>query len=462
MRNSMKPVGILLAVATILALAMGAWFLFGPGSRPRTPIPPPEKPAMIDAYDRLLTAYKAAQAGQPVDVNLDPFPEDALDIIAGYEQLFARVAQVFSRPEVERVELVLHQKPSQWSDTEQSTIAEFIAANQDLISEVRDIAERGRPIHPLDFSDIVELDMPYHLASPVMRQCAWLLRADAVLNGMKGSYADAVDDILAGMKLGDALAVEPVLFSQLIRLAMYDIIYSAVRSTTDGSDLPPDLAHRLIAHVAQADHREGLVEALRAELYIGQMRFQGIGRGEWPDPSAAAPAQPSLVDEITERLSGAFFEQRFLHANQESFTTVMNQLILAATLPYYDAVPVVEQVAGYIENPPHMHFLSAALLPSPDPCALQARHEAVLDLMQMGLLIEQHKAQHRSYPPTLDAIASDLGGSLPVDPFTGEEYHYRRSEGDFVLYSVGLNLVDDGGTHNFREGDIVWRGKRER
>jgi hypothetical protein len=61
----------------------------------------------------------------------------------------------------------------------------------------------------------------------------------------------------------------------------------------------------------------------------------------------------------------------------------------------------------------------------------------------------------------LDAIVPDLGGSVPVDPFSGEEYHYQPSDDGSLLYSVGQNLVDDGGKHDYREGDIVWRGKKK-
>jgi len=94
----------------------------------------------------------------------------------------------------------------------------------------------------------------------------------------------------------------------------------------------------------------------------------------------------------------------------------------------------------------------------------QARHEAKLDLMQMGLVIEQYQADHGLYPDTLDSIEPRLGGSMPVDPFTGEPYHYRRTGDSFRLYSVGANLTDDGGIVDTRStslGDLVWRGREE-
>jgi hypothetical protein len=54
---------------------------------------------------------------------------------------------------------------------------------------------------------------------------------------------------------------------------------------------------------------------------------------------------------------------------------------------------------------------------------------------------------------------------LPKDALTGEPYKYRRADdGQFVLYSVGWNEKDDGGTValsedgsvDVRNGDWVW------
>jgi hypothetical protein len=79
--------------------------------------------------------------------------------------------------------------------------------------------------------------------------------------------------------------------------------------------------------------------------------------------------------------------------------------------------------------------------------------------MRIGLLLERHQAQHGSLPESLDAIAPGLGGSVPVDPFTGDSCRYVVQDGTFRLYSVGSNVIDDGGHFSYRDGDIVWRGE---
>jgi hypothetical protein len=65
------------------------------------------------------------------------------------------------------------------------------------------------------------------------------------------------------------------------------------------------------------------------------------------------------------------------------------------------------------------------------------------------------------YPPTLDALAT--GGyvkSLPMDPYSGRAFGYRRTENGFLLYSVGDDLKDDGGKPGLgRDGQPrLWMG----
>jgi hypothetical protein len=57
---------------------------------------------------------------------------------------------------------------------------------------------------------------------------------------------------------------------------------------------------------------------------------------------------------------------------------------------------------------------------------------------------------------------SQLPQPLPQDPFSGKDFVYRRTGGDYSLYSIGQNLKDDGGKvpekseDRTKSGDLVW------
>lgn len=39
---------------------------------------------------------------------------------------------------------------------------------------------------------------------------------------------------------------------------------------------------------------------------------------------------------------------------------------------------------------------------------------------------------------------------IPLDPFTGAAYRFRRNGQELVLYSVGPNMIDEKGTNSTR------------
>jgi len=401
----------------------------------------PETSASIQAYDRLLAEIQGREVAEPDVPGLRIFPKDAKDIVAGYERLFAHMQDTVAPFEATAGDII-SKDPHEWTDNERAKVTEFLAANHDLIRGLRHMAARGGPVYALDFSKGFAMLLP-HLART--RSCARLLRADAVVNGTKGDYAAAVDDIIAGMNLGDAVALEPVLISQLVRVAIYGIMYSAVEDSFDGADLSPDLTRQLMAQVAQADRRESFSESLAGELYFVSQFFSALRSGDQTGIPEGIDVGPLRVeDELT-------------------YVDIMMGLISAAKLPYYEAASELHEMERETESLQETMVYSRQFLPALGrACQAQARHEAMLDLMQIGILLEQYKARNGSFPATLDAVAADLGGSVPVDPFTGEAYHYEPSRETFLLYSVSMNCVDDGGKHDWRTADIVWRGRKER
>lgn len=149
--------------------------------------------------------------------------------------------------------------------------------------------------------------------------------------------------------------------------------------------------------------------------------------------------------------------------DEEVYANSMAQIEDASRRTYYEGRPLMEQIERDVQDLPRTRVFSRVLLPGlMRTIESQARNELTLDLMQLGLSLEQYHDRNGTYPATLDAIASSVGGRLPVDPYTGQSYRYEPSSGSFLLYSLGRNLVDDGGVQDYRTGDIVWRGQERK
>jgi hypothetical protein len=64
------------------------------------------------------------------------------------------------------------------------------------------------------------------------------------------------------------------------------------------------------------------------------------------------------------------------------------------------------------------------------------------------------------YPQNLNQlVTAGYLRQLPIDHFSDKPLVYRKTEDDFILYSVGHNFIDDGGlSSKDRKGqDALWR-----
>ena len=75
--------------------------------------------------------------------------------------------------------------------------------------------------------------------------------------------------------------------------------------------------------------------------------------------------------------------------------------------------------------------------------------------------LERYRLAHQDYPESLSRLIPEFLDKLPHDIINGQPMIYRRVESEhFLLYSVGWNAADDGGTRgkSLIEGDWVWEG----
>ena len=90
-------------------------------------------------------------------------------------------------------------------------------------------------------------------------------------------------------------------------------------------------------------------------------------------------------------------------------------------------------------------------------------HQAVL-----ACAIERHRLAHGRVPRQLDELVPAYLANIPCDPCDGKPMRYKVvGDSDYVLYSIGVNGVDDGGELALKgsyqkqvdidEGDWIWR-----
>ena len=75
------------------------------------------------------------------------------------------------------------------------------------------------------------------------------------------------------------------------------------------------------------------------------------------------------------------------------------------------------------------------------------RGEARLELTRLAAALAVYRADHGEYPADLSALVPAVLPQLPTDLYTGKPFVYHRTKDGYLLYSLGDNGTDDGGSH---------------
>ena len=94
--------------------------------------------------------------------------------------------------------------------------------------------------------------------------------------------------------------------------------------------------------------------------------------------------------------------------------------------------------------------------------------EAIMLTSRAGLACRLYKSRTGLYPASLEELVPGILTEVPIDPFTGKPFVYRREGEGFIVYSLGSNQKDDGGRSTYMITQLVmdkdddWAWKEDR
>jgi hypothetical protein len=160
-------------------------------------------------------------------------------------------------------------------------------------------------------------------------------------------------------------------------------------------------------------------------------------------------------------IAGKAVARPFRLLDQLTYLDFSAKVTNLAALPGYESRDALKELTDRVNRTSKLKVTARTLIPAlVRALGVQDTVVASCDIAEMVLYLKLYKKSTGSYPEELAAIVPEYIQELPLDPFTGGAYVYRKESEGFVLYSVSVNLVDDGGKPDVREGDIVWRSSR--
>jgi len=389
-------------------------------------------------------ALKYAAVAEDLDLSSARYSDQALRVDRGiYEKVL-----IVGYARISRTELIAKDI---WDATEEY----WEKVTSPIASRLKQLGE-GPPHlsrYPIDLLKGYMVDLP-HLAPA--RSLARELSLDALHWTLANNTGEAVESIRAIFPIAESLSEEPVEISQLVRFAILSFA-SRATATMMNRALPTDedlarLSKAINLVLPMPDEplmlKRGIVgQSVLSLSVIGSLDALFAGTSGEEDRALLRSFKETLNPSTANRIVLAtIYERHIREASQalratrargKKWEDEMNELSFVAPLA---------MILGTAE---------ARLAES------EWRVRMQLEVMRTGLAVERYRLKHGRLPENLEALVPTFLPSVPDDALSevARPIGYRSTdEGEFVVYSVGLDGEDNHGEESTKsyEGDITF------
>jgi hypothetical protein len=417
---------------------------------------PPEVPdaenfASIPIIDAV---FRASDAGQATP---DPFE------LPGKKDKWPRVSNITKQ---EHIDLVAWQKyfveREMLPKAGDNAAADILLALEKFNAPLQELREAGRrprcrfPVH---------WEKGYAAALPHFG----VLQSAVRLHGLRlashlalGDSAAAYEDFRDGLRVTTAIREEPTLIAGLVRISMASMMLNGVWDGIEGKKWAAADLQKIQADLSKLDWLEDYVFSMSNErgsendmfdlVIHDRKNLQGIS-GRDPDSDRGLRFYPvgrlyqskvranRYIDELLRRVEPErrrFFGDRPTPSSPEDLTSIPAKI-------WHLLFAIMAPVMGNVAN----KFVQVA---------------SMTDHAILACALERYRLARGAYPEKLDELVPDFIEKVPAEIVNGEPYRYRPSgDGRFLLYSVGMDLHDDGGVFDpkikaGKQKDWIWTG----
>jgi hypothetical protein len=315
---------------------------------------------------------------------------------------------------------------------------------------------------------VLDLDYDGRLISEILpelqnwRTPARFLALHARYETARGNPHAALQDVDALFKLARHCGDEPLLISLLLGIALEQTAAESLQNVlTTASLTAEDLESLKIDEFTS--WQKQFQRAFRMEEVLQMSFLELYASGNLPQTSEnnhgpAVPQMPAPMAQVFRIFS--------LQADQETQRRICEEFRKLVALPYYQAAAKWEDLnrdEQFLLRPSGIiSYLSVLTLPALSSAHRSvARGDALHATAVLALALERYHAKHGRFPDQLDELTPEFLVLSPLDPFDGKPMKYKRTEHGVIVYSIGPDMIDDGGqpideTQKERKGDVVF------
>ena len=336
----------------------------------------------------------------------------------------------------------------------------YVEMNSAALDKMREAIKLPKSHYPVDYCPGPSTLLS-HLGE--LKRLAMIASYKSFLASESGNTTNAVTEIENLFGMAQTLDQEPDIIAQFVRISLIAIAKNSLEHCLNINGLDESELIGLASTFSSAEKTNLMVRALvgdRAnhvpvfqlvrsksksvvELVEGA---QQVGGFSTPALDAWLMREPRFFRAI------GFWDRDFSY-----FLDVMETNITLDAFPPPQSLVAADNLKRAEDKAGEKHcYLSKLLLPPPNVIVNEAKNLAYLRTSIAVIAVEHFRLAHERLPENLNALTPQFLSAVPVDPFDGQPLQYHRLAKGYVIYSVGSDGHDDGGSEkpaNWKSSD---------
>ncbi len=320
------------------------------------------------------------------------------------------------------------------SDSLKETIADFLADNAQSLELLHKASRIKNCRFPVDYTEGFNSRINY-LGD--FRQSIRLVALEAALYALNNQSDAAIDSISTLFALARFLEKEPLIISQLVRIACQAQALGALEYAIHQVKFSDQQLTDLSQKVENAKNQGAMLYGFAGERACGMDIF-------------TKPTQQKLdvLGGTVPPIRLMFLYTAIGMAGQDAmiYLDIMSKSVQACKLPLKERLEVVKSIDTEMREIPEIRYLAKAMTPAVARVTeIDCRTMARLDAAFAAIAVERYRLANGKLPESLNDIVPEFIESIPIDPFDTKPLKYKKLDPGFVIYSIGEDRQDDGG-----------------
>jgi hypothetical protein len=324
-----------------------------------------------------------------------------------------------------------------------------VAANPEYYRLIDRASRMSHCAFPVDWEPILSAAFPQ---IGEMRKAARMLALRAYVQTADGRTDDALSSIEALFRVAQQAETDPIIIADLVSYAMQGIGVRTLSEILPASAPSPAASRSLYDQLAKTDNVASSLRAVKGEIGLAGMDvFDWVRSGRISIAQLSSPDEGRISLMRRAPLWGrvrAWVLRPLFNAEQRAYLSYMEREVRAFELSWPASQRAMSEQEKWLDRRSNRHPIVNIVTPVFTRVVWSRdRATAAVGTAQIALALKAYRADNATYPASLAELEA-AGWKLPLDPFGGRPYRYRREGSGFVVWSLGPDMDDDNASRD--------------